>query len=257
MKKTLLFSLVILMAGSSAVFAQKVKPVKVKMLPYTAKKCVNDNSCVEYNLSWPMLSGGNAQAVRAINDSIRSFVYIAADADPDLPLSLALDTAMAYSYAMLQEQAAGMDGYDIGYFYELESKVLLNNGRYFSLSMSNFVFTGGAHPNHYTQLGTYDLNTGRLVALGDIISDTLALRPMLGKAFVEEKSETGEPVPALSDIVFEEFKHLPMPLNYAVLPDGVCFYYNTYEVAAYVFGPTDITLTWAQLGALADRKKWQ
>lgn len=48
-----------------------------------------------------------------------------------------------------------------------------------------------------------------------------------------------------------------MPLNFAVTTEGVEFYYNPYEVAAYVFGPTDILFTWEQLGRLADKARWQ
>jgi len=44
---------------------------------------------------------------------------------------------------------------------------------------------------------------------------------------------------------------------FCVLPEGVRFIYNPYEVAAYAFGQTDILLTWAQLGTLADKSKWQ
>ena len=255
MKKIILLSLAILLAGLSAVCAQTARPVKVKMQHYKAKKCVNPNSCVELSLSWPLLSGGNAQALSAINDSIRKVVYAAAEADPALPLPRALDTATDSALAMLKEQVAGMDGYDMGYFYELESKVLLNNGRFLSVSMSNFSFAGGAHPNTYARMATYDLKTGRTIPLTEMISDTLALRDLLEKEFIKEKSEPGQPAPALTDILFDE--HLAMPENYAVVREGVYFMYNPYEVAAYVFGPTHITLTWAQLGKLADRKKWQ
>jgi hypothetical protein len=47
-----------------------------------------------------------------------------------------------------------------------------------------------------------------------------------------------------------------MPMQWCVVPEGVRFIYNPYEIAAYALGQTDITLTWAQLGSLADQKKW-
>jgi hypothetical protein len=74
-------------------------------------------------------------------------------------------------------------------------------------------------------------------------------------AFIEEKKEPGES-PKLADLVFPEFKQLPMPMQWCVVPEGVRFIYNPYEIAAYALGQTDITLTWAQLGSLADQKKW-
>lgn len=255
MKKAFFIVLAALLAGFTPVFAQTDTPLKVKMKPYSAKKCVRKKACVEINLSWPVLSGGNSQAVKAINDSIQKMVYIAVEADPAVPMPQALDTAMAYSYAMLKEQVGGMGGYDIGYFYELESTVLLNNGRYFSLSMNSFSFSGGAHPSTYAQIATYDLQTGRVIPLSEIILDTVAFRPLLEQKFIEEKTEPGQPAPTLAEILFQE--PLDLPTNYAIVPEGVRFFYNPYEVAAYAFGPTDITLSWEQLGRLADRKKWQ
>lgn len=256
MKKTLFTLLAVLLVGLSASYAQTKSLVKVKTQRYKTQKCVRKNNCVDMSLAWPVLSGGNAKATKAINDSIRAFVYLAAEADPSLPLPRALDTAMAYSVAMLKDQIADMEDSEMGYFYEMESKVLLNNKQYFSLSMSQFIYTGGAHPGNYVEMGTYDLQTGRRIRLDEIIRDTVALRPMLEKKFLDEKNEPGQPTLALSDILFEDFKVLPMPENYAVTARGVEFYYNPYEVAAYVFGPTSITLDWDALGRLADRHKW-
>lgn len=256
MKKTPLLVLTFALAGLPVLFAQTAKPVKVKTESYTAKKCVRENACIEMAFEWPVLSGGNAQAVKAINDSLRAVVYFAAEADPMLPLPLALDSAAAASFAMLQEQLASVEGFETGYFNELGSKIWLNNGRYFSVSMGNFSYAGGAHPNTYTFLSTFDLKTGKTLPLTAIIRDTAALRPLLEKAFVAEKMEDGEPAPKLTELLFDEFKQLPMPANYALMPEGVSFFYNSYEVAPYAVGPTNIDLTWAQLGKLANRKKW-
>ena len=256
MKKILFTLLAVLLVGMSASLAQSGSPVKVKTQRYKSEKCVRKNNCVEMTLAWPVLSGGNAKATKAINDSIRAFVYLAAEADPSLPLPRALDTAMTYSLAMLKDQTAEMEDSEMGYFYELESKVLLNKKKYISLSMGQFIYTGGAHPGSYVQMSTYDLQTGRRIRLDEIIRDTIALRPMLEKEFLAAKTEPGQPAPVLSEILFEDFKVLPMPENYAVTAKGVEFYYNPYEVAAYVFGPTNFTLSWEALGKLADRRKW-
>lgn len=246
-----------LLAGVSPLFAQNTPvPVKVNMEHYVSKKCVRTNCCVEMMLEWPVFSGGNAKAVGAINDSLRTFVYLSAQTEPVGPLRPALDSAAAGAYAMLKEQLGDMGEFEIGYSYELKSKVLLNNNRYASVQMDHYSFTGGAHGSYFTLLQTFDLNTGRAVALHDVIRDTVALRPLLEKEFLRQKTQPGEPAPKLSEILFEDFKVLPMPVNFAVTRKGVRFIYNPYDVAAYVFGQTDITLTWAQLGKLADRKKW-
>lgn len=232
-------------------------PLTVKMEHFEFKKCLKDSLCASMNFTFPVLEGGpNPVATKTINDSIASFVAMLAYDGRKLPVKTALDSASILLYDMMAMQYKELPDYTIGYTAELKSTVLLKNAKYFSISLDNYSFAGGAHGNYGTALNTFDLNTGKYIELTEIIADTSAIRPMLEKAFVaQKKQDSGEDL-KLEDLLFPDFKQLPMPLQWCVVQDGVRFIYNPYEVAAYAIGQTDILLRWEELGNLADRKKW-
>lgn len=231
-------------------------PVTVTMTEAKSKKCVLDTVCAEIELSYPVLSGGrNPKAVQAINDTILSFVYMVIGGDPKLPLPQTFDSAMNNLYLMLQDQVENMPDFTMGFANELTSKALFQNEKVISFELSNYSFTGGAHGNYGSALFSFLLGNGKIVDLADIIPDTAALQPLIEKAFVASKNTEGEQY-TLVDLVFPESIPLPLPMQWCVVKEGVRFVYNPYEVAPYAVGQTDFVLTWEQLGALADRKKW-
>lgn len=232
-------------------------PLTVTMTEAKSKKCVLDTVCAEIELAYPVLNGGrNPKAVQAINDTILSFVYMVIGGDPKLPLPQAFDSAMNNLHLMLQDQVEMMPDFTMGFANELTSKTLFQNEKVISFELSNYSFTGGAHGNYGSALFSFLLGNGKIVDLTDIIPDTTALQPMIEKAFVASKNaEAGEQY-TLEDLVFPESIPLPLPLQWCVVKEGVRFVYNPYEVAPYAVGQSDFVLTWEQLGALADRKKW-
>ncbi len=238
-------------------------PLTVTMVEVKKEKCIRDSVCAILNLSYPVVTGGaNAAATKSINDSIQAFVYLAAEADPAWPMPQVFDSAIVKMFTLLQEDAAmrGADAIPMSFSNELTSKVVWQTDKYLSLEMNTWSFSGGAHGMYGTLLETFDLNTGKPLLLTDIIKDTTALRPLLEKGFVDaKKKESPEDMAnmTLADLLLPEFKVLPLPAIYCIVPEGVRFMYNPYEVAAYAVGQTDILLTWSQLGALADKSKWQ
>ncbi len=229
-------------------------PLTITMAAVKKEKCVRDSVCATLDLSYPVLTGGTATTA-AINDSIEAFVYLVAEADANLPLAQALDSAAWHMFAMLKEgQDVGGAEYSLSYTNELKSKVVWQTNRYLSLEMNTYAFAGGAHGIYGTLLETFDLNTGKPLELTDIIRDTTALRLLLEKAFVDAK-KADAPAATLKDLLLVD--QLTMPAMYCLVPAGVRFVYNPYEVAPYAVGQTDILLTWQQLGALTDPAKWQ
>lgn len=262
-KNTILFATIL---GATTFFACQpsapgpaaASPLTVTIATVKKEKCLRDSVCATLDLSYPVLSGGNAAITNAVNDSIMAFVYLAADADPAWPMAQVFDSAAQKMYGMLEEDAAmrGADAIPMSFTNELKSKVLWQTNKYLSLEMDTWSFSGGAHGMYGTLLETFDLATGKILDLTAIIKDTTALRPLLEKAFVEAKKEDA-PDLTLQDLLFPEFKQLPMPVIYCIVAEGVRFMYNPYEVAPYAVGQTDILLTWTQLGGLADKGKWQ
>ena len=230
-------------------------PITITEAKLKAKDCVRDSACAELSLVLPQLSGGsNPAAIAAVNDSLRAQAAAALEVNPKLPLEQAFDSSMLDLFNGLKEHLKLAPDWPGGYDREVTGKALWQSLHYASFQTEMYAFTGGAHGNYAAVLSTYDLSTGKSVLLTEVVRDTAALVPMLEKGFVAAKSE-GAPETKLSDLLFEEFKNLPVTTNFCIVKEGVRFFYNPYEVAAWAVGSTEITLTWEQLGALADSKK--
>lgn len=237
--------------------AATVAAVSINEVNKNARQCAHDSVCAEVSLVMPQLAGGaNPAAIAAVNDSLRTLAAAALEVNPALSLDQAFDTSKLDLFNALTEHLKLSPDWPGSYAREVKGKTLWQSPRFASFQIEMFAFTGGAHGNFAASLSTYDLSTGKSLSLAEVVRDTAALVPMLEKAFVDTKKEGPSDTLKLSDLLFPEFKKLPVSTNFCLVQEGVRFFYNPYEVAAWAVGSTEITLTWEQLGALSDKKKW-
>lgn len=223
-----------------------------------SRECLRDTICAEVHLQYPILTGGdNAAAINAINDSLRILALTGLLTDPARPVDQAFDSVGLELYDELRKTLKeSPDWIGASYFKEVTTQSLLNTPKFLSFSLQASGYIGGAHPYYTSVLATYDLTTGKAVNLSDIVRDTAALRPMLESGFLAAKKSGPADTTRLSDLLFPEITRLPVSDNVCIVPDGLRFLYNPYEVAPWAVGATEILLSWQQLGSLADRKKW-
>ena len=118
-----------------------------------------------------------------------------------------------------------------------------------SLQYSNFTNLGGAHPSSYGGYETIDNATGKILTTSDIF-DEAKLKPIVEKAFQAYwKSELNGSTDYEAAGFFVKDNQLPLPAQIGFEPKGGIFYYNTYEVAAYVMGPTILEIPYSELKA--------
>jgi Protein of unknown function (DUF3298) len=218
---------------------------------YKFSKCLKDSVCAEFVVHMPIFKGAALPpALTAINDSLYALARFGAFDFDHLPLKQALDSAAQSLYSMMTE-----GGMLTGYYQSLRGKVVFQTAKTVSVLAEAEGYTGGAHGYYSTALASYDLATGKSIPLTEVVRDTAALVPLLEKGFLAAKN-SDEPGGKLEEFLFPEFKHLPVTGNYCIEKEGLRFYYNPYEVGPWAIGATDVFLPWAQLGGLAEAKKW-
>lgn len=135
---------------------------------------------------------------------------------------------------------------------ERKVEVLVNDPKILSLSFDEFQFLGGAHPNSSRSLSSLNPETGAPYTLGDLLKPGYAEKlNTLG----EKQFRAVRQIPAgqsLEDAGFD-FKGGGFQLNdnFAAGQEGLIFYFNAYEIAAYVYGPTEVVIGYALLRDLA------
>ena len=131
------------------------------------------------------------------------------------------------------------------WFYENEILVTWDTLGVVSMISSADSYTGGAHGAAIRIWGVLDANTGRRLALGDLIAasarDTL-LR--LGEAAFREARRLAPGVPLDQSGFWFEGGRFRLTSNFGLEEDGLVFHYNSHEVAPYAMGPTTIAIPW-------------
>ncbi|HUT53940.1 MAG TPA: DUF3298 domain-containing protein [bacterium] len=141
--------------------------------------------------------------------------------------------------------------FDTAWEEELEVGVQYNGPRVVCLGFSHYAYTGGAHPSSNLNYLNLETATGKTLALSDIMKPGYEkqLTAIAEKQFRKDKGLA--PGASLADAGYnfdgDKFK---LNDNFAVLKDGLHFYYNFYEIASYAEGPIEIVIKWSEIKGL-------
>lgn len=206
----------------------------------------------------------DSEAARQINDSLRRLAtgtvtgWLDANSDsviqnPDAQTDVAKAAALlAADYSATYRERDGLSG-----CWELNSKAdtTFASPKLLTVRFESFAYTGGAHPNTNVSFYTFDRQTGRSLALHDLVADTTALLGVVEQAF--RADQRLQPLDNLEERgYFLQNGRLPLPANVGMGRRGMIFYYNPYEVAAYVVGPIELAVPYRELKGIL-RDDWQ
>lgn len=127
-------------------------------------------------------------------------------------------------------------------------KIVSKVGSLICLEFTESSYKGGAHPNSYTFYKTFDLIDGREVSMYELIDSTqiAALNTLRLDVLKEQKDDIlpGENWKEfMFDEAFEENGEFYTNKNLRIGKDTFSFYYNSYDIAPYAFGPTDLKIS--------------
>ncbi|RIV26750.1 DUF3298 domain-containing protein [Fibrisoma montanum] len=161
-------------------------------------------------------------------------------------------TLLAASYDSMANDIGALGG-----CWELQTKgdTLHANSKILSVKLSAYAYTGGAHPNSSTSLYTFDRTTGKPLSLTDLVTDTTALLGIVEKAFRKHQDLLPQYNLEERGYFLRDGKFF-LPANVALARDGLLFYYNPYEIAAYAVGPIEVTVPYSQLQTVLN-DDWQ
>lgn len=139
--------------------------------------------------------------------------------------------------------------------FELSVDAVTNTESVVTLDITEFTFTGGAHPNTRRRLVSFDVATGRLLGAEDLTPDVDGLTDM-----VEAKLRSDRGLGPEDDLEAAGFwlpeGGLVLPVNMGVVAEGILFHWDAYEIAPYSAGPIDVTVPVGELAANADLSYW-
>lgn len=243
-------------AGAPQAPAQEAAPRPARRLAWETRTleratagCDEEGPCATVSLEHPEVTAAPGEGtVEALNRFIRDFVLAPAVGEEAAATPEALAEEVLREAERFHQEIPDAPG---GWSLERTVKIVHQTPRVVSLEAAEYVFLGGAHPNSTVIYASFDPATGRRIALADLFLPTAGerLREVAERRFREARE-----IPPDRDLAEEGFEFeggsFELNDNFAVLEDGVVFYYNSYEIAAYVFGPTEVKLTWEDLAGL-------
>ncbi len=137
-----------------------------------------------------------------------------------------------------------------GWHYTADVSVEILADTLISLSIQEEYYTGGAHGGY----GTYFINispkTGAEITLDDVLKSGYneVLRNLGEKVFrkVREIPDTA----SLNENYFEfPDDRFELNQNFGFKKEGIVFFYNSYEIAPYAAGPTEVLIPYEELTA--------
>lgn len=138
---------------------------------------------------------------------------------------------------------------------ERTGEVKLNKGNIFSIDYTEYAYTGGAHPNSFVSFKNFNLSNGEEISLDELIPadkqeelTTIAEQDFRKLKQLKPNDDLGK-----AGYWFEDNK-FSLNDNFLITDSALVFYYNNYEITAYAFGPTELTVPYSQIKSLINNK---
>lgn len=240
------------MVGVLCWTCQRDELVEAPVLPYHfvdfvrySESCQEDSTrCAVFKAQYPSYDSAESTIRDKINQSILSnLLKTISDTEGVVPNSL---QEIAQEFFQDYEEFA-VGGFAMPWELQCYSKILYSSNNLFIVAMDSYRFMGGAHPNSYRSIFNFDLQNGTLLQIEDIILDIEGFRAAAERQFREDQGLEETVSFQEAGFFMEEFK---ASTEFALTEYGLLLYYNTYEIAPYAAGATEIMIPYEKLGGI-------
>jgi hypothetical protein len=200
-------------------------------------KTTDTNKLVEINI--PEASGQD-DVSKAINKSIAQLVINSLNTNETAgsEFNTVEESINAFNNEYQAFKAEFPDS-AIAWEAQIDGEVMYQSADVISISITNYLNTGGAHGSLTISFLNFNAQTGKLLKNEDLFEDYLAFTKLANTYFNEEIADKKE--------AYFEPDNFTLPENIGFNEEGVILLYNTYEVAPYSSGITEIHIPWKDL----------
>lgn len=220
----------------------------IDSLAQSAGPCVPDSSCMEVRLSWPIVKGGDENIRTLLNDSITRFLIEHLQMGPAENLST-LEEGVKQLILFFEQERKEQFDFSTNWGIEIDSDISFGE-KIANLSINNYAYLGGAHPNSYWQYENFDLKTGKLIQYADFVKDTTAFKTIAEKNFLKVASSMTGEEESIDNFFWDEGFQLAK--NFKLEKDTIELLYNPYEAAAYVYGYFEVRIPYSDLDQIIE-----
>lgn len=140
------------------------------------------------------------------------------------------------------------------YQYNITSELSLARDSIYNYTVTNYQFTGGAHPNTFSSWTNINAHSGKILKKTDVFTEQSdkAIIKLIGKHLLTEVNKRLETdsitsIQGLWDNGILLNVDLYVPENFLITDQGIKFLYNRYDIAPYFMGDFQLTVPYAEI----------
>ncbi len=122
---------------------------------------------------------------------------------------------------------------------KIKSELKITSNRYVSVNLQVYYYTGGAHGMTYNHTLSYDTESKSFLTLKDIIKGEQSELEQLVRTKLKKQLAEG-------NFVDDPFSGASNLSRFVIANDGIMFFFNPYEVAAYMYGTVSTTINYKE-----------
>ncbi|MBY0435996.1 MAG: DUF3298 and DUF4163 domain-containing protein [Cyclobacteriaceae bacterium] len=201
------------------------------------KGCSSDTlPCAHYTVEYPEFSGLDTAVVTSLRNRIN--FYLSGGVEGEVKPIETLGNDFISEYQNFKKESPD---YSNGWSFEAVISVLTLTDSLISLQMDEYSFAGGAHPNSNITFINFRPATGATVTLDDIFKEgSLDALTRIGEEVFRKEHDLADTTSLEASGFWFENDVFVLNDNYGFTPEGIIFYFNSYEVAPYAMGPTKV-----------------
>lgn len=213
-------------------------------LSFTMKSIKKDSGCTTdcaaFEASWPVFTGGGSSSINAWVQQGVSTSGMTGE-----PLASPEATAEAFISDWTSYRAEDPEA--MGWEMSRSVNVVFESSDLVVISAAESSYTGGAHGNYHSTYATFVRQTGRQLALSDILVDGFEekLRPHI-VAGLEADMQT----PIAEAGLDHTAEDVPLAGDWEVNGEALVFHYDPYEIGPYVMGGPSAVIPRGKIAAL-------
>lgn len=226
--------------------AWSVKPINEEW--QTGNCDTEGQPCFEVIVNYPQFKGGDNTITTNINQVIEQQVIELLGnyqfSENSNPQVADLEMIVQELFLDFNQQIEPNSVLASNWMIEINGEQVSATPTTITMSISEYSYLGGAHPNSRQTYLNFNKKTGQLIKIEDFITNRELLLNLAEKQFREAYNLN--PTQDLTAAgLFEN--QLVLPQNFAITQEGLHLFYNPYEIGPYAAGTYEVNLPWTRL----------
>lgn len=214
--------------------ADKTADTNMALVAIETESYTYSSDYIDVTIEVPQLTGLEDSAVQDSVNSVFDDIMTLAKQD--------VETLEAES-KQYADEGQSLAAYEIGINYS----VPYNHHGVISVVVSDYRYLGGAHGGEYRSAYTFDLKTGEVRRLDDLMEDGSDYRELINNSI---KSEIVERVGSEELYEIATFEDIGDEPAFYLVQDAIVFYFQQYEYFPYVAGIQEFSVEYADLSGM-------